>query len=126
MVQIVYVVEDHVLLADLLTQIFENANLQVVCCNGGASFRDLYKGEAGVLVLDMHLQQSTGLQLQTWLNKNDYNIPVIFISGHMDQSMIDKAFEGGANAVFTKPFNVMKLVQAVQESLGIIANVSCK
>jgi two-component system, LuxR family, response regulator FixJ len=119
MVQTVYVVEDHALLADLLTQVFQDAGFQVACFNSGASFQNIYQGLPGVLVLDMHLKQSTGLQLQAWLNKNAYNIPVIFISGHMDSSMIDKAFQNGACAVFTKPFNVMNLVQAVQAAFSV-------
>jgi FixJ family two-component response regulator len=60
------------------------------------------------------MKNMSGLQLQQALLERNYNIPIIFITGHGDIPMTKKAMKAGAKDFFTKPFNNQELLDAVQ------------
>lgn len=48
---------------------------------------------------------------------NSTGKPVVFISGHASQSIIDKAMQTRASAYIIKPFKSMQLITTIQEVL---------
>jgi FixJ family two-component response regulator len=69
------------------------------------------------LVVDMHLPDLGGLELQQQASRNP-NLPVIFLSGPCDPQCIVRAMKAGAIEFLTKPVDTAALLAAVQTALA--------
>jgi CheY-like chemotaxis protein len=70
-----------------------------------------------VIILDMLLRDSDGLEAQSWLrsNRRFRNIPLIAISSPERMARLQAAFDLGADAWLTKPFNGSDFEQLVEK-----------
>lgn len=73
--------------------------------------------ETATLILDMRMPGMDGLQLQARLNQGESQVPVIFVSAHMDGPMRLRATAAGAVDVLRKPFTASGLLSAVEAAL---------
>jgi FixJ family two-component response regulator len=78
--------------------------------------RDHYDG-VGCIVLDVRMPGLSGMDLQEELNKADYHMPIIFITGHGDIPMSVEAMKKGAVDFLTKPFDDEELLEAVRKAI---------
>jgi FixJ family two-component response regulator len=69
------------------------------------------------LVLDVRLPGMSGLDVQSKLNEEGVQIPIIFITGHGDIPMTVKAMKSGAVEFLTKPFRDQDLIDAIPQAL---------
>jgi FixJ family two-component response regulator len=60
----------------------------------------------------------SGLELQQLLNGEGTFLPIIFITGHADSSVREKALRDGAADFFYKPFNAEALLDSVHLALN--------
>lgn len=67
----------------------------------------------GCLILDVHMPNLSGLELQDRLAARDYRRPIIFLTGVGDVPMSVRAMKAGAAEFFTKPFDPKVLLAAV-------------
>ena len=65
------------------------------------------------LVLDVFMDELTGLDVQEKLLGNERRIPIIFLSGHGDVPMTAKAMKRGADDFLEKPFEPTELIGAI-------------
>jgi FixJ family two-component response regulator len=70
------------------------------------------------LVLDVHLPDLTGLDLQSELAASGYQIPTIFITGRGDIPTTVRAMKAGAVEFLTKPFRDEELLAAIRQALA--------
>jgi FixJ family two-component response regulator len=70
----------------------------------------------GCLILDITLPDLSGLELQGLLAEQP-QLPVIFITGFADASMIVRAMKAGAIEFLTKPFADEPLLSAIRNAL---------
>jgi RNA polymerase sigma factor (sigma-70 family) len=59
----------------------------------------------------------SGLELQTYLAREGYRLPVILITGHGDVSMAVKAMKAGAVDFIEKPFHDEDLLRSIRRAL---------
>lgn len=78
---------------------------------------------AGCIVLDIQMEDMTGLELQEKLIKKRLEIPIIFITGHGNIPMSVKAMKKGAYDFLTKPFNDEEFLSAVANAVKMSNNV---
>jgi FixJ family two-component response regulator len=64
----------------------------------------------------------TGLDLQSELQKRNFILPIIFITGHGDVPMSVKAMKAGAVDFLPKPVNDADLLGAIAQALGRAAH----
>jgi len=69
------------------------------------------------LVLDVHLPDLSGLDLQQRVAADRLDMPIIFITGFGDVPMTVKAMKAGAVEFLTKPFNDDVLLNAIRNCL---------
>jgi FixJ family two-component response regulator len=69
------------------------------------------------VVLDVHMPGLSGLDLQAELARAGANLPVVFVTGHGDDTTRDRALAGGAVAFLQKPFTDRQLIQAVEHAV---------
>jgi FixJ family two-component response regulator len=72
---------------------------------------------AACLVLDVHLPDVTGLDLQHELEASGRPIPTVFITGRGDIPMSVRAMKAGAVEFLTKPFRDEQLLAAICQAL---------
>ncbi len=71
----------------------------------------------GCIILDIRMPGLTGMDLQDELNKADYSMPVIFITGHGNVTTSVSAMKKGAVDFLQKPFDDEDLLQAVTKAV---------
>lgn len=69
------------------------------------------------LVLDVHLPDLNGLELQNRVAADRIHMPIIFITGYGDVPMTVRAMKAGAVEVLTKPFRDDALLNAIQDAI---------
>ena len=114
----VFVIDDDDALREGLTSLFRSIGLQVKAFGSVTDFQqDRTRDAPGCLVLDVRLPGMSGLDLQTELNQADFQMPIIFISGHADVPMSVRAIKAGAVEFLVKPFREQELLDAVRNGL---------
>lgn len=76
------------------------------------------RARPGCLVLDVHLPDLNGLDLQLELEAREELLPIVFITGLGDIPTSVRAMKGGAVDFLTKPFEASALLAAVSEALA--------
>ncbi|HLV37036.1 MAG TPA: response regulator [Spirillospora sp.] len=114
--QHVLVVEDDADVASVFGMILEQAGFRVSVVNTGvAAMRILDTDMPAALVLDLMLPDMDGLDLATFIRKNemDYQrIPVVVVSGATGGFQMNKALEAGVDMFLGKPVGVDELIEA--------------
>ncbi len=116
---VVLVVEDDERVRIALGDLLRSTGLKVKLY---ASAQELLQEEAlpegpRCFVLDVHLPGLSGLELQTRLNAEGMNAPVVFITGRGDIPMSVRAMKAGAVEFLTKPFRESDLLDAVEQAI---------
>jgi FixJ family two-component response regulator len=71
------------------------------------------------LILDIHMDQINGFELQKQLQESGRNFPVIFITAHDDELTREQASSSKAIAYLRKPFDDESLLQAIEKALAV-------
>ena len=71
------------------------------------------------LIADIRMPGMSGLDLQSELTAQDYQIPMIFITAHGDEKMRIRAMRDGAVAFLAKPFDNAVLLERVRVCLNV-------
>lgn len=113
----VYVIEDDKAIRDSMVTMLESLGFLVhVYANPKDFFVDTIECPA-VLISDTRLPEITGFELLILLRKNEINVPTILMSGHFSEAQITQAEEMGVLALLTKPFEVEKLLTAIDQGI---------
>jgi FixJ family two-component response regulator len=69
------------------------------------------------LILDVAMPGMDGPELQKELNRRKITIPIIFITGHRDETLRSRLIEQGAIACLIKPFSDEAMLEALNSAL---------
>jgi len=75
-------------------------------------------GNADCLILDVCMPGMSGIELRRQLVADHCDVPVIFITAHVDKGMRAQALKSGAEAVLIKPFSEEALLNAIHVALS--------
>ena len=114
----VHVVDDDPAIRKALTTSLKMRGHQVENYASAEEFLDSYKNnETGCLVLDINMPGMNGLQLQKKLSEKNYQIPIIFVTGHGDIPMSVQAIKNGAVDFLEKPYRQETLHSRIEQAL---------
>ena len=115
----VFVVDDDVSVCVALSRVIRGAGLQVETFGTAAEClsADRLK-DADCLVLDVHLPDLSGLELQAHLTELGLELPIVFITGRGDIPMSVRAMKAGALEFLTKPFDNRQLLDAIEQGIA--------
>jgi FixJ family two-component response regulator len=107
-----------------LTRLIKSAGYETQAFISAREFIDTHVHASGpaCLVLDVRMPGLTGLDLQSELQKRNFILPIIFITGHGDVPMSVKAMKAGAVDFLPKPVNDADLLGAIAQALGRAAH----
>lgn len=115
---IVFVVDDDVSVRESLELLIKFAGWQPETFASAEQFLARPRtGTPSCLVLDVSLPDLNGLELQKLIASERNEMPIIFITGHVDVPMTVQAMKGGAVEFLTKPFDDEVLLRAIRHAI---------
>lgn len=72
--------------------------------------------DPGVILLDVHMPEQDGLEVQRALNDAGILFPVIFMTGHGEVRVAVEAMKAGAVEFIEKPFNKQTILNAITQA----------
>ncbi len=78
-----------------------------------------YVDQTGCLILDIAMPGMSGPELQRELRRRHREIPIVFITGHKDESIRDRVLKQGAAGFLLKPFSDTALLTALNTALEL-------
>lgn len=123
---VIYIVDDDISVREALEALIHEAGWHPKTFSSAQDFLRYDRPRTpGCLILDVSLPDLSGLELQTQLTAEKFDLPIIFITGFGDVPMTVRAMKAGAVEFLTKPFgdedllrSVRSAVQASSETLG--------
>ena len=111
---VVFVVDDDFDVREVLKALLESVGLRAeVFCSTREFLQHKPMDTVSCLVLDVSLSDMSGLDFQAELAGTHADIPIIFLSGHVDERMSVRAIKAGAVEFLTKPVREQDLFDAI-------------
>lgn len=115
---LIVIAEDDKDLATIIATHLDLAGMQSQICHEAAHVERFLKTNfANLLLLDLHLPDSSGLTLMKDLRTSGIETPVIFLTGENSEVHKVKALEMGGDDYVTKPFGFPELVARIHAVL---------
>jgi FixJ family two-component response regulator len=116
--QVVAVVEDDPGMLRSIERLLKAYKYQTATFTSAEAFlEDTAASAATCLVLDIHLNGMSGIDLRRRLTASGSSLPVIFISAVDDESVHEEALATGCVAYLRKPFLAHLLIAAINKSV---------
>jgi FixJ family two-component response regulator len=116
---VIYVVEDDPSFRRSMERLIRACGFEAVAYSSAESFLKQKRiRHPACLVLDVQLPGIDGLTLQEELNKCNFTLPVIFLTGYGNVPMSVRAMKQGAAEFLQKPFEARQLQAAVRQAVA--------
>ena len=110
----ILLVDDDRLVLSTLSRGLEAAAYNIATADSGEIALEMCKkGGLDLVVLDMRMPGTDGIDIARWLRINT-DIPFIFLSAYGDEDVVDTAVEEGALGYLIKPVEPSQLIAAVK------------
>lgn len=120
--EIILVVDDNRQIADFLAEtMLPGLGYEVlVARDANTALKVVKQREANMdlMLLDLQLPDMSGLDLLRRLDKDDYHIPTILMTGHGSEQVAAEAFRLGVHDYLSKPLDENLLTEAITRSLS--------
>lgn len=117
----VFIIDDHVVFREGLSLLIEQTNDLEVCGEAGDA-GDAIKSIKGIgpdiILLDISLKESSGIELLKDLKKSRIKTPVLVLSMHDETYYAERALRAGARGYIMKQEPSQKLLEAIRRILG--------
>ena len=114
----VYVVDDDEAVRDSVQWLLEGQDFRVRCFESAEVFLARYDPrEVACLIVDIRMDDMSGLELQDRLLERKSPLPIAFITGHGDVPLAVDTMKKGAMDFIQKPFKEDQLVPLVERML---------
>jgi len=115
---VVCLVDDDESVRKSIVRVLESAGFKVQAFSEPDAFlRHLRMHSVPVAILDIWMDNMTGMELLAHLCARSPNTRCIFITGREDHAAEMTVMQAGAFAFFVKPFDNKRFLQAVQDAL---------
>jgi FixJ family two-component response regulator len=114
----VAIVDDEPAVRTALARLLEASSFEPIIYGSAREFLDsMDRDFPECLVVDVHMPDFTGLDLQRYLNRINKKIPTIVITAFDDAATRERSTASGASAFLTKPLHGPILVKAINEAV---------
>jgi DNA-binding response OmpR family regulator len=114
----ILVVDDEPHVSELLQEFFVDLGYSVdVATTGDEALRRAGARRPDAVILDMHLPDTTGDQLLRQLRTLDDSLPIVMLSGEIDDDVARRTVAAGATRYFRKPFDFDDLERTISDAV---------
>ena len=122
----VFVVDDDIAFCVALSRLIRAAGYRVQTFGTATELLESdHLKDADCLVLDVHLPDLTGLELQQRIAELEIDLPIVFITGRGDIPMSVRAMKAGALEFLQKPFDDEALIEAIRQGIDRSQSTRC-
>ena len=115
---LIVIVEDEIELAELIATHLDRAGMHTQICNRAQhAFKFLKRNFANLVLLDINLPDQSGFSLAEELKAADIPVPIIFVTGNVEETSKLRGLDMGADDYVTKPFSYAELVARIRAVL---------
>jgi two-component system, LuxR family, response regulator FixJ len=116
--KLIAIIDDNDAMQDSLCDLIESGGFEAQCFGSAKAFleSDLH-GRAACLIVDIRMPKMSGLELQARLKKEEYNVPIIFMTAFNDAEIRAQALKAGAVEFLAKPFDHQLLLKMLRSTL---------
>lgn len=115
----IFILDDDDAVRDSLTMLIESAGYKA---EAFASCREFLARPSlpshACLLLDVHMPEMSGLQLQDEMARRDLKLPVIVMTGQADVPIAVRAMKAGARDFIEKPFSDEVILDSIRNALA--------
>lgn len=112
---VIGVVDDDISFREALEGLFGSFGFETRCFGSAEDFLRLARpGDFRCLILDVQMAGMSGLDLHDKVRASHPELPTIFITSQDDLRTRTRALDGGAVAIFGKPFDREALISTVE------------
>lgn len=112
----ILIADDEAEIREILREILESEGHSVVeACDGAEAKSLLETSDIELIISDMQMPNSSGIELLKWVKAND-PLPFLLITGFSNLFETKQAFELGANEFLTKPFTRVEIRAAIAKA----------
>ena len=112
----VLILDDDVDFNSLLTDIFEQADYAVTSLSNPLEALDAFKQQPYDLVVTDHkMPEMSGAEFMKQIKQIRPGVPVIMVSGYLENDTIRELISEGVGGVFLKPLNIFSLLERTTE-----------
>jgi FixJ family two-component response regulator len=115
---VITVVDDDMSVRRAVSRLVQSVGLEVMAYHSAEEYLDAAQKAAGCLILDIHLDGMSGLELFEQLVSAGDAPPAIFVTADDTSKAREQAHELGALAYLRKPFDAEALLQAIGTAVG--------
>jgi FixJ family two-component response regulator len=113
-IPVIAIVDDDASVRRSLHRVVQAAGYPVETFASAREFLEwLPRGRAACLVLDVHMNEVSGFELQERLA-----VPIIFITAHDDAPTRERIEKSGASGHLRKPFDEQAVLDAIRRAVG--------
>jgi FixJ family two-component response regulator len=114
----VAIVDDEPAVRTALARLLEASSFEAKTYGSAREFIDcMGRDTPECLVVDVHMPDFSGLELQRYLNRINMKIPTVVITAFDDVATRERSSASGASAFLTKPLDGTALVHAIKEAM---------
>jgi len=115
----ILIVDDNPSMLKGMKRLLREHGFNVTVFNSGAALlRHADFDDAFCVILDIDLNNESGIDLRHQLAGSGVELPVIFITGSDSDAKRSAAIESGCIAYLTKPFSARSLIEPVEKLRG--------
>jgi len=117
----ILIVDDDSMIRQTLRILLRDAGFEVLgeASDGIKAMELLKKHKPGIVLLDINMPGSSGLDVLNDMHTEYPDIEVVMISGSASAEDVKTAVERGAAGYIVKPFNVKNVVQNIKRALQL-------
>jgi FixJ family two-component response regulator len=116
---VVAVVDDDTSVRKALSRLLSAAGFLAESYSDGAQFLEsLSRAVPNCAIVDLHMPNMSGLELQARIAASGLHVPVIIITAHDEPTLRARALTAGAIGYLAKPFPDKILLDAVAEAIS--------
>jgi two-component system NtrC family response regulator len=114
----ILVADDEKVIASSLEKILKDSGYDVVVCLTGEEFtKQLAAFNPDLLLLDIYLGDSHGVQMLKQIREDGWEMPAILMTGFADVSLAVQAMKEGAADFVLKPFDLSHILMLIERNL---------
>ena len=114
---LVLVVDDDAAMLKGVKRLLRQHDYETILFSSAKAFKNHTDFESAVcVILDINLNDRSGIELRHRLKADGISVPVIYMTGNEDPAVRNAAVGSGCIAFLTKPFSAQSLIESLKKA----------
>ena len=114
----ILIVEDEAIVAMEIEGYLVKLGYEIVdiCTTADDAYKKAIENDVDLILMDIYLMEGDGIDTSMRI-REEKDVPIVFLTAHIDEETIERAIKSNPTAYLTKPFNRQELYAAVKIGL---------